>query len=110
MDQETVPIEKNAGFSECEVCEYPFRSKIELSRHRDKHNTEPTEATDNQKCGICGLEVSSNNDFRNHIRATHTSNFNCDQCDFQGSSKIILIKHTNLKHRAPEHQASGTFK
>ena len=54
--------------------------------------------------------MSSNNKFRKHIKSKHTVHFNCELCDFQGSSKIILIKYTNLKHIAPDNQDSGTLK
>ena len=55
--------------------------------------------TVSQECGICGVKVSSKNELRKPIKIKHTETFNCQDCDFQGLSNIILIKHMNLKRR-----------
>ena len=83
---------------------------IRISNHKEKQKECPTEINNSQNYGFCGVETSSSNEFRNHIKIKHTPNFNYELCDFQGSSKIILIKHMNLKHRHPSGQESGTFK
>ena len=36
--------------------------------------------------------------------------FNCIDCDFQGSSQIILNKHRNLRHKKAGDQEETTFK
>ena len=110
IDKEVVTVIDKSDVTECEVCEYPFRNKTDLIIHKEKHKVEATEINDSHNCGICSIEVNSNNELRKHIKAIHTVNFDCDLCDFQGSSKIILTKHANLKHRTPDKHESGTFK
>ena len=90
--------------------EYPFKTIEALRIHTAKHKKQTSEIQMCQKCGICGSEFVSNNEFRSHIKVKHTLNFNCDICDFQGSSKIILTKHTNLKHRTKDNQEAGTLR
>ena len=93
----------------CAMCEYPFKTQAAVKTHQEKHKKE-TENTDmSHDCGICGTELSSNNEFRKHIKIKHTIQFNCNKCDFQGSSQIILTKHLNLKHRNQDDQESGTL-
>ena len=94
----------------CAVCDYPFRSKTDLVKHQGKHSLGVTEIDENQNCGLCGYEFSSNNEFRNHIKIKHSTQFNCTHCSFQGSSKVILTKHVNLSHRNEEEQEEGTFR
>ena len=93
----------------CDICEYPFKTQENLNSHKEKHKNETEEGETNQTCGICSTEFSSNNEFRNHIKIKHITQFNCENCDFQGSSKIILTKHLNLKHRNKEDQENGTL-
>ena len=33
-----------------------------------------------------------------HDLVEHTSQYNCDQCDYQGTSQAALDKHSELKH------------
>ena len=94
----------------CVICGYPFKDSASLKVHANKHKKETTEVTVSQECGICGSEVSSNNELRKHIKIKHTQTFNCQDCDFQGSSNMILIKHTNLKHRTENEHEEGTLK
>ena len=93
----------------CDICEYPFKTQENLNSHKEKHKNETEECETNQTCGICSTEFSSNNEFRNHIKIKHITQFNCENCDFQGSSKIILTKYLNLKHRNKEDQENGTL-
>ena len=94
----------------CAMCEYPFKTLPNLRSHQEKHKKRELEGDISQDCGICGSEFLSNNEFRNHIKIKYTLQFKCQICDFQGSSQIILTKHTNLKHRTLDAQENGTLK
>ena len=64
-----------------------------------------------QICSLCSLEFTLYKVFMEHIENNHSSEFNCQECDFQaGSSRIVLAKHLNLRHRKIEEQTNDTLK
>lgn len=95
----------------CKVCEYPIGNKAEMINHIPIHNMYKRNPEIINKCNLCTKEFISNNDFREHIRTIHThKQFNCQDCDFQASSQIILNKHNNLKHKEKNSVQESTFK
>ena len=110
MINESTERKRKVVILKCTICEYPFKSQTALNIHAENHNKKHDEKEVDQNCGICKEQFSANDEFRRHIKIKHTKHFNCDQCDFQGSSKIILIKHKNLKHRTEHDQEEGTFR
>ena len=94
----------------CATCEYPFRSKAQVTKHNQNHRKQIVEVQLKQNCAICKETFSSSIELRRHINNKHTNRFNCDQCDFQGSSKMILTKHINLKHRTKCDQEDGPLR
>ena len=104
---------KRRGESEilnCVICEYPFKTQITLNSHIEKHKKTQFEIEVKQSCGICDTVIYSNDELKMHIKIKHTGRFNCNQCDFQCSTRMILTKHTNLKHRTEEDQEEGTLR
>ena len=67
----------------CVICGYTFKNNAALKIHANKHGKETATVTVSQECGICGVEVSSNNELRKHIKIKHTETFNYQDCDFQ---------------------------
>ena len=61
-------------------------------------------------CSICGQYVVTTNELKAHIMECHAQQYNCGDCDFQGTTKPILIKHMNFKHNSIESQEAGAFK
>ena len=94
----------------CSDCQYPFHNEIELSSHMKKHKSGIMNQEANLTCSICNEDMLSGKDFRRHINEKHLSEFNCQECDFQASSQIILSKHTNLRHRKPNEYSEPTHK
>ena len=110
LEKESDQVGRKESLMLCVMCEYPFKNIAALKTHTEKHKKKTIEVILIQSCGICGLEFTSNNEFRQHIKIKHSFQFNCDKCDFQGSSKMILIKHENLKHRTKDQHMAGTLK
>ena len=50
------------------------------------------------------------NELKAHIMECHAEQYNCGDCDFQATTKPILIKHMNFKHNSMENQEDGAFK
>ena len=95
----------------CKECEYPFRTEIEMNQHTAKHKNYKRNPEINNICSLCGKTFISNNEFRDHIRTIHSrKQFNCQDCDFQASSQIILNKHINLTHKSKDSVQETTFK
>ena len=87
----------------CDVCNYPFKTTNEKDKHVEKHKVQNINQDIKQTCSLCTLEFTSDIVFMKHIQNKHSSEFNCQECDFQaGSSSIILAKHMNLRHRREE--------
>ena len=94
----------------CEECNYPFTNIIEKNNHRQKHKVQTTIMDIKQICSLCSLEFTLYKVFMEHIENNHSSEFNCQECDFQaGSSRIVLAKHLNLRHRKIEEQTDDTL-
>ena len=94
----------------CKQCGYPFKDKHEMNLHIEKHKVHKLKPEVINTCHLCAQKYTSNNEFRNHIRLIHVQQFNCTDCDFQGSSQIILNKHINLRHKRSGDQEEDTFK
>ena len=94
----------------CKQCGYPFKEKHEMNLHTEKHKVHKLKPEGINTCHLCAQKYTSNNEFRNHIRLSHVQQFNCIDCDFQGSSQIILNKHRNLRHKKAGDQEETTFK
>ena len=81
----------------CNVCDYLFKAKVELDNHMEKHKIVLKVVKKDQKCHLCFQNFLSDNDFKKHVRIKHVQ-YNCNQCDFQAGTKLVLSKHTNLTH------------
>ena len=94
----------------CAKCEYPFKTEEEMTVHYKKHQLSKTIQQSNHICSLCEIQCTSSNDLFKHITSKHISEFNCQECDFQASSQIILSKHMNLRHREMPEQTDDTHK
>ena len=81
-----------------------------MTMHYKKNQSQTFNVESNQMCSLCEIECTSSTDLSNHIKAKHSSQFNCQDCEFQGSSQIILSKHLNLRHREQAEQSEDTHK
>ena len=48
------------------------------------------------QCEICQEEFNKKEDLDRHIKNSHSKQWNCDQCDFQASTRYILMNHCKL--------------
>ena len=98
----------------CDECEYPFKEIAVLFRHKEKHRATKQIANpeNSYDCNLCKKRLNNENLLKQHILHIHgrSKQYNCDCCDFQGSSQIILNKHINTKHRDQDNQLVGTLK
>ena len=78
--------------------------------HLQKHKEKTVSVEINQICTLCKIETNSLSEFRDHIQLKHISEFNCKECDFQGSTQTILSKHMNLKHRKENEVTKDTHR
>ena len=69
----------------CEECEYPCRTKTDLSIHQQKHQLNINNIEINQICSLCEIDCISNDELRKHINVKHSSQFNCNDSAFQAS-------------------------
>ena len=44
-------------------------------------------------CDKCHEDFQNKDDFESHIKNLHSKQWNCDKCDFQGSTRVILMNH-----------------
>ena len=80
------------------------------SRHKAKQvRKDPEEII---TCSICSQYVLTMSELKAHILRCHVEDtqYNCDECDFQATSKAEIVKHMNIKHRSKQNQESGSFK
>ena len=88
--------------------------KTQKRRHRHTYRQADRngDVADNRlnNCKICGQYVLTENELRAHMNECHKKQDNCDKCDFQASSKSILIKHMNMKHNNKQHGGEDAFK
>ena len=106
-----INVEKQKEVLSCTVCEYPFSCEAEMNQHIPKHNSFKVRPEVNNICSLCSKQFISNNEFKHHINMIHNKKeFNCQECDFQASSQIILNKHINLKHKDKESVQESTIK
>ena len=85
--------------------------KTVKTKQRSKISHKSSKETDSiLNCKICGQYVLTENELRAHMNECHKKQDNCDKCDFQASSKSILIKHMNMKHNNKQHGGEDAFK
>ena len=48
------------------------------------------------QCDICQEKCVTKEDLDRHMKNRHSKQWNCDQCDFQASSRSILMNHCKL--------------
>ena len=79
------------------------------SRHKAKPSRKDT--TEAITCSICNQYVLTTNELKAHILRCHIQDTqdNCNECDFQATSKAEIIKHKNVKHRTRQNQEVGSF-
>ena len=86
------------------------RWKTVNKRQKSKKHTEKIiENNTEMECSICGQYVITDSELRAHIMNCHTDQENCNECDFQATTKPMLIKHKNLKHNSSGNQEDGAF-
>ena len=74
----------------CPECDYPCNTMVEKNYHVEKHKTNTVTLEVQQPCTLCKNETNSQSDLKSHIQLKHALEFNCQECDFQESSQIIL--------------------
>ena len=47
-------------------------------------------------CEQCHVDLVKNVDFLKHMKTEHSKQWNCDLCDFQASTRQVLMKHCKL--------------
>ena len=47
-------------------------------------------------CEQCHIDLATNVDFLKHNKIEHSKQWNCDLCDFQASTRQVLLKHCKL--------------
>ena len=79
----------------CAECDYPFRSKEELSIHTDRHNQ--------SHCTKCNTDFKTKLDLKFHINYENNCErqWNCKECGYQGNDPSLLKTHINETHTAP---------
>ena len=59
------------------------------------------------ECGWCGLKSKTMTDsFKNHVRHHMAEKHECEFCDRQFFTKVMLEEHLELKHRGPPYKCS----
>ena len=48
------------------------------------------------QCDICKDKFVKEEDLERHKKNKHSKQWNCDQCDFQASTRLILLNHCKL--------------
>ena len=105
-----IPSENIVEIHNCPECDYPCSTMDEKKCHLQKHKEKTVSVEINQICTLCKIETNSLSEFRDHIQLKHISEFNCKECDFQGSTQTILSKHMNLKHRKENEVTKDTHR
>ena len=83
------PPSKEAGKDDCNICDFRAKSKHELNSHMIKHNENDPE----HYCKVCQEEFPTDFDFERHIKEKHSKQWNCNNCDFQSSTRVSLMNH-----------------
>ena len=86
----------------CKFCEATFETKSSLENHIKKHGL--TE----HFCDLCNRTFETKTSLDYHIRTAHrekkekeTTQYNCDDCPFQGESGLQLKKHVHITGHIP---------
>ena len=76
----------------CTECDFTTKSKINLSRHLEKHGT------NEHSCSLCSYKTKVAQSLRAHMNREHRDQFQCDQCNYSSKQKIHLDIHVKSKH------------
>ena len=52
-------------------------------------------------CKICQEVLDNDIDLQRHMKTKHSEQWNCDKCDFQASTREILMKHCKSSGHNP---------
>ena len=59
-------------------------------------------------CGKCQEDFLSKVDLQNHMKIKHSLQWNCNQCDFQATTRSILMDHCKMtRGHTPSKQRLG---
>ena len=83
----------------CEVCSETFNDLNTAKDHTKIHKKQ--NKYDN--CEICQEDFETQAEFERHMKDQHSKQWNCEECDFQASSRNILMNHCKL---SPGHHPS----
>ena len=111
LSKEGNKCEEICTVTNCQECDYPITTQDQQKDHALKHKTKLLPVDVDQTCSLCEEAFVSQKLFRNHIQVKNQTQYDCEECDFQGgSTKIILSKHMNLRHRETSQQSKDTHK
>ena len=86
---------------ECEKCHFSCKSTAKLSEHIVKNHSPKKQL---YKCQVCiGVEFDTETLLNSHIASIHTSNIECEKCEFSCKSTAQLVEH-NVKNHSPKKQ------
>ena len=86
--EQTIPVRHG---NVCEECNYILKDTETMEIHTKKH-----EDKNNNFCDICQEDFENKYDFIMHNKNVHSSQWNCNQCDFQASTRQILLNHCKV--------------
>ena len=82
------------GEVSCTDCEFRSDRKDTLARHIRLLHTE----SEKKKCPECAYITANKTSMRHHMDGHSGEIFQCGECKYEGRSKALLDKHTNLMH------------
>ena len=73
----------------CDICSHVTDNTHDLEAHMDTHKKCQKEVS----CNQCEESFEDNSDLKNHIENEHSKQWNCNDCDFQATTRQILLNH-----------------
>ena len=83
----------------CKKCSFRTETVLSLEHHMKCHKEEEPE----DFCDICQEHFTDNVEYKLHFKKEHSKQWNCDDCDFQSSTRVGLMNHCKVK---PGHKPS----
>ena len=84
--------EKACDTNKCKECNFRADSVQQLNNHMRTHD----ETVIPYYCEVCQEEFDSHTEYNNHNKKKHSKQWNCDDCDFQASTRGGLLTHCKL--------------
>ena len=81
---------------QCKECGYPFKEKLQLDTHMEKHKSITKKVMTEQKCHLCSQRFGTLKGFEKHVTLDHVQ-YNCSECSFQAERKWFF-QNTQIFH------------